>query len=92
MTTVNGQGISKTMQKIATAVACTVTPMDNQSTIDNGWEWGQGYEAFFDPTVDIKKGDKLVVNSLNIIIQGIKDYVGMPKLSHKQAICQRDDA
>jgi hypothetical protein len=86
-----GQGISKTMQPLATGVPCLAIPMDNQSTIDNGWEWGQGYDVYFDETQDVKKGDKIIVNGATLIVQGVKDYSGFAMVSHKQTMCQRDD-
>lgn len=87
-----GQGISKTMTALYTGVACTVIPMDNQSTVANGWDYGQGYEVFFAPAQDVKKGDKLVWNGLNLIVQGVKDFTGFALVAHRQVMAQREDS
>lgn len=90
--TATGEGISKVMQVNLTDVRCLALPMSNQSTVQNGWDWGQGYDVYFNSGVDIKKGDKLQVGSLTLIVQGIKDYSNTPPVSHLQAACQREDS
>lgn len=87
-----GQGISKTQQALYTGIQCNVQPLDNQSTIDNGWEYGQGYNVFFDDGTDIKKGDKLTWGSVTLIVQGVKQFTGLPRLSHLEVLCQREDS
>lgn len=90
--TSTGQGISKSMQNLYTNVPCTVLPMDNQSTIANGWDYGQGYEIYFDQNQDVKKGDKIVWGTIKLIVQGVKDYSGFPLVAHKTVMTQREDS
>lgn len=92
MTTIAGQGISKSMSALYTAIPCTVLAMDNQSTIANQWDYGQGYEVYFEATQDVKKGDKLIWGSVSLIVQGVKDYTGYPIVAHKVVLTQREDA
>lgn len=87
-----GEGISKTMQALYTGVSCQVMPLDNQSAVANGWDFGQGYQVFFDTTQDVKKGDKLIWGNLTLIVQGIKDFANMPLLSHKEVICTTEES
>lgn len=88
-----GQGLTKKMgtTPLYPSVNCLVLPMDIQSTIDNSVEYGQIHYVFFDESVDVRKGDKLVYNGNNYYVQGVKDYSGFPIVSHKEALAQRED-
>jgi hypothetical protein len=86
-----GEGISKTLQPLYTAVSCLILPTDPQTSLNNGWDYGQGYDAFFDTSQDVKKGDVILWNNTKLVVQGIKDYTGLPYVSHKEALCLREE-
>jgi hypothetical protein len=86
-----GQGISKEMTPLYTGIQCNVQPADNQTAIDNGWNFGQAYNVFFDDGTDIKKGDKILFGGMVLIVQGTKPFTGLPRLSHVEVLCQKEE-
>lgn len=87
-----GQGISKASQLFATNIPCLALPMDNQSSIQNNFDYGQGYTVYFDDGTVILKGDKLQVGALTLIVQGVKVFSGLIDVSHVEVMAQREDA
>lgn len=88
---IDGQGISSSYQGNLENIKCLVMPLDDRAAAQNGYDLGKGFNVFFDAGVDIKTGDKLVTSiGETLYVAGVKDYVGMPPVSHLEAVCQTE--
>lgn len=82
----------KQMQLLHSAVRCLVLPMGSATTIENGMQLGRAYEAHFDPTGDVRVGDRLVWNDTKLSVKYVRDYRNTPPVSHFVAICEQEVA
>lgn len=55
-------------------VRCLALPMSTQATLQNGFDLGRGYDFYFDPSADVKVGDKLDFDGDTYIVSGRQNF------------------
>lgn len=77
------------MQSRYTAIECLAIPMPAQTSIQNGFELGRGYDIYFHNGQDVKVGDKLTWNGDTYVVSAIQRYL-LPMVEHIHAMCKQE--
>lgn len=71
----------KALQTLATGVPCLGWPMNAQTTIQNQFELGRGYDFYFNSTQDVRVGDKIGWNGDTYVVSA-KQLYDVPIVQH----------
>lgn len=64
----------RTLANHLTGLTCHVTPMNAPTAVENGFQLGRAYTAFFNPGTDIKEGDELLWKDKRLTVKAVFDY------------------
>lgn len=80
-------GFSSSYSATFTAYYADVQPadVDRVGMVDGG-RIGNVYEAWVDPTIDIKEADQIVSNGYTYSVRSVNEYQGAGLLDHKHLI------
>lgn len=78
----------RTLQALYTGISCLAIPMDAQTSIQNGFELGRGYDFFFNDGQDVKVGDKLTLSGDTYVVGAVQKYV-VPVVAYVHAMAKQ---
>lgn len=77
------------LAEVATVVSCLAIPMNAQTTIQNGFELGRGYDFYLNMGQDVRVGDKLTWNGDTYVVSARQVY-DLPMVQHIHVAAQQE--
>lgn len=53
--------------------------------MENGFEVGTGYDIYFPPSEDVRRGDQLTFDGKKFDVRHVQDFTQVPSIAHKHA-------
>lgn len=75
-----------------TVYSADIQPLQGQRLNDVGGRIGKTYEAYVDPTVDVKEGDQIDSGGVRYSVKAVMYYHGAGLLDHKQLIIESQNS
>lgn len=75
-----------------TAYAADIAPLQGQRLNDAGGRIGRTYEAYIDPSVDVREGDQLLSEGVIYSVKAVVYYHGAGLLDHKMLIIESQNS
>jgi len=72
-------------------VSCLLLPMATRTAIEQGWNIGRAYDAFFPTGTDVKTGDQLKRDGETYTVSAVRKYETAYS-AHIHALCQQEVA
>ena len=87
---IEGKGLTSTFAKIGSDLNCVCIPVSEKDALSSGMTYGQDYMVYFKGNADVKQGDKIIVNGLKLLVNGVADYSHFPNIGHINCSCSKD--
>lgn len=65
---------------------CYLKPLSETESSNNGFQYGQAYNAIFEVTVDVKENDKLTIDDIEYTVKGVASFEHGNILDYKRAL------
>lgn len=88
--TYSGTPAKSVYASIGTAT-CYLRPLNEEQATVGGLQYGLAFSAIFETTVDIKEGDKIIIDSIEYTVRGIVNHDRGFNTSYKRALLTKPE-
>ena len=71
--TYSGSPSKSSYSSVGTA-SCYLRPLTEEQSSMNGMQYGTGFSAIFETSVDVQEGDKLTISSIQYTVRGVVNH------------------
>lgn len=88
--TYSGTPSKSSYSSVGTA-SCYLRPLSEEQASMNGFQYGTGFSAIFETSVDIREGDKIVISGVTYTCRGVVNYDRGFNTQYKRALLQKPE-
>lgn len=79
----------RALQALYSGISCLALPMNAQTSIQNQFELGRGYDFYFNDGQDVKVGDKLAWSGDTYVVSAVQKYI-VPVVAYVHALAKQE--
>lgn len=82
---------AKSVYSTIGSTTCYLRPLNEEQAAVNGVQFGLGFSAIFETSVDVRESDKLVIEGIEYTVRGIVNHDRGFRTSYKRALITKPE-